>query len=278
MHVSLPLAEPVLVLAALLLAVWAMPPLATRLRVPDLLALLLTGALFGPHGLGLVARGPAVVLLGTWGLVFLILLASLELDRALFARIPGQAVLLGLVSFALPAAATLMVVLLAERSLAQGLLLGAVVAPYTVLAYPIVGRLGVAGHLAVSVAVGATLVAELLAFLVLALVTANEGLRWSTRLAAWALFAAVLGVGLPRLAAVFRRAPGAGPVEFLFVLAVAVGAGALAELVGLHPVVGAFFAALALNPFCPRAACCCTASTSSRMRCSSPSASYPRAC
>ena len=52
-----------LVLSVLLFA----PMLARLLKVPDIIVLILAGALLGPNGVGLLERGSRVVLFGTIG-------------------------------------------------------------------------------------------------------------------------------------------------------------------------------------------------------------------
>jgi Kef-type K+ transport system membrane component KefB len=54
--------------------------------VPGLIGLIVAGRVFGPHGLGVLARDATIVLLGTVGLLYLVFLAGLELDLHRFAQ------------------------------------------------------------------------------------------------------------------------------------------------------------------------------------------------
>ena len=74
---------------ALLLALSVLvPPLFRRMRLPDLVGLLVAGVLVGPHALGwLTPDSPTVALLSDVGVVYLLFIAGLEIDLAELQRI-----------------------------------------------------------------------------------------------------------------------------------------------------------------------------------------------
>ena len=98
------LSDPVLVFTLLALMMLTMPLLAERLRMPDLVLLLLAGVVVGPHGLNLLARGDAITLFGSVGLLYIMFLAGLEIDLHRFAHTRTRSVGYGLLTFALPQA------------------------------------------------------------------------------------------------------------------------------------------------------------------------------
>jgi Kef-type K+ transport system membrane component KefB len=215
------------------------------------------GAIVGPAGLGLLARGETIVLLGTLGLLHLLFQVGLELDLRGFVRHRQRSLLFGGLSFALPLALALVTFSLLGLSTAAILLLGAVVASHTLLAYPVAARLGITRDPAVTAAVGGTLITDTLSLTLLALVSGLlvEGAG------AWALFRLVallaLAVAttlllLPRLARSFlRRTDGEASVRYLFMLSAMLVSAAIAEAAGAAPIIGAFLAGLALNRSVP---------------------------
>ncbi|MBM3266722.1 MAG: cation:proton antiporter [Candidatus Sericytochromatia bacterium] len=252
-----PLADPVYVLALIMLVVLLVPLLCERLKIPGVVGLLLAGVAIGPHGLNVVARGETMVFLSTFGLLYVMFLAGLELDLRQFRKNRAQSVLFGLLSFALPfALGTLTGRLLGYPALAA-VLLGGVFASHTLLAYPVASRLGLGRARAVVATLGATLITDTLALVALAIVAgaARGALDLEFFLRLFAVLGAYLALVMwlvPRLGRWFFRSVTLQPEsEVVFVLAVLCGVAGLAHLAGVEAIVGAFLAGLTLNRFLP---------------------------
>ena len=256
---TLPVADPVLVVAIVMAILLVGPLLFERLRVPGLVGLIVLGAVAGPSVTGLLESNETFDLLGTLGLLYLMFMAGVTLDLAEFNRQRRQALLFGALSFALPMALALA---LAPGLLGYGwpaaALLGSIVGSHTLLALPLAGRLGIDKNRAVVIATGATLVTDLFSLLVLAVVQGVVGgdagptfwLVFAAKAAVWAL--AVLW-GLPRLArAFFRRVRREDDAAFAFLLAAVFLSAWAASLAGLAPIIGAFVAGIALNRLIPK--------------------------
>lgn len=243
---------------AVLLAVVLVAPLAARaLRVPDLVVLLLLGTAVGPAGLGLLERDGAVALLGGAGLLYLMFVAGLELDLDDFVANRGASLRFGVLTFLLPFVLGVVVALALGFSPLASVLLGSCWSSHTLLAYPQFRAVGTASHRAVATTVGATIITDTAALLVLAVVVrAHQGALelafWLTLLPSFT--ALVVGTlwGLPRLARRFFAGPGQDPLlRLLFVLLCLFVVAGLTEVVGIEPIVGAFLAGLALNRAVP---------------------------
>ena len=98
---TLPFTDPVLVVATATVVFLVVPLLFERLRIPGIIGLIVAGAAIGPHGAGLLARSSTIILLGTVGLLYLMLLVGLELDLHQFARHRKRSMGSGTLSFAL---------------------------------------------------------------------------------------------------------------------------------------------------------------------------------
>ncbi|MEM0964129.1 MAG: cation:proton antiporter, partial [Bacteroidota bacterium] len=256
---DLPVTDPVLIVAITMGILLLGPLLFERLRMPGLVGLIALGAVAGPSVTGLLERDATFVLLGTFGLLYLMFMAGITLDLAEFARQRGRALAFGALSFALPMGLAL---LLAPNVLGYELtaaaLLGSIVGSHTLLALPLAGRLGIGKNKALVIATGATLVTDILSLLILAIV---QGLASGEADAqfwiAFAIKAAVWGVAvlvlLPRAArAFFRRVRREDDAAFAFLLACVFFAAWTASLAGLAPIIGAFLAGIALNPLIPK--------------------------
>ncbi|HEX5871309.1 MAG TPA: cation:proton antiporter, partial [Longimicrobium sp.] len=254
---TLPFTDPVLIVALATLIFLAVPILAERVRVPGVIGLIVAGAAVGPHGFGLLARDQTIVLLGTVGLLYLMLMVGLELDLHQFNRYRNRSIVFGLLSFLIPAALGLGLGLALGYSAASALLLASAFSSHTLLAYPIASRMGIVRNEAVTTALGGTILTEILALLLLAVV-ANSARGGALDLGFWARLSVSFGVyvgvvmwGLPKLGRWFFRQAGEGGAEFIFVLASLFTVSYLSHAAGVEPIVGALLAGLALNRLVP---------------------------
>ena len=256
---ELPLDEHAFVFAIAVTAFLVAPLAIKRLGLPGIIGVVLVGAVIGPNALGIVEEHEAIVLLGNAGLVYLLFTVGLELDLRGFARAPENAALFGVVSFGLPFAAGVVggVTLLGFDAWAAALL-AAVFASHTLLAYPIVNRMGITQNRAVTAVFGGILFTDTLALIVLALVLggADGGLTPALIVqvlgSLLVLFGAIWLI-VPRVARwFFQTLSEESYFEFLFVLSILFLAASLAELLDIADILGAFVAGLALNRVIPR--------------------------
>jgi Kef-type K+ transport system membrane component KefB/mannitol/fructose-specific phosphotransferase system IIA component (Ntr-type)/nucleotide-binding universal stress UspA family protein len=254
---TLPITDPVLIFALAMVLFLAVPLLFERLRIPGVVGLIIAGAVVGPNGLNLLARGSTIILLGTVGLLFLMFMVGLELDLNEFNRHRQQSVVFGVLSFLLPQAIGTALTLALGYGLLPALLLGAMFASHTLVAYPIATRLGIVKTTPVTIVAGATLITDLLALLVLAIVTgANEGgltaALWAKVGLSLAFYVALVMLGVPRIGRwFFRRSPPGGASEFLFTLALLYVFAYVAHALDIEPIIGALLLGFALNRLVP---------------------------
>jgi Kef-type K+ transport system membrane component KefB/mannitol/fructose-specific phosphotransferase system IIA component (Ntr-type) len=254
---ALPVTNPVLIVAIAMILFLVAPLLAERARLPGLIGLIVAGALFGPHGLGILARDATIVLLGTVGLLYLVFTAGLELDLHGFSQYRRRSIVFGLLSFTIPFVLAAAVMPFAGFGVSAALLMGSIVGSHTLLAYPVVSRLGLVRNAAVTMVVGGTLVTDTLALAVLAVVAGSVGgsidaLFLLRLVGGLAIYVTAVAFGVPLLGRwFFRRTPGQPPAEFIFLLAVLFICAYAATLVGAQPIIGAFLAGLTLNRLIP---------------------------
>jgi Kef-type K+ transport system membrane component KefB len=235
------------------------PVVFKRFGLPGLIGLVLGGFAIGPNGFGLIATGNHTVPeLGHLGLLYLMFVAGLELDLQVLKDYRRAAVLLGLFAFAIPFAAGTALGLSLGWSTPASCLLGALASSHTLIVYPTLRDAGLGGNPAVASAVGATVLTDTLALIVLAVVAGSQTASGSTATTLGELaigFAVLLGVGLialPRAVDASFRFWGADRAGRYVVIVVALLFMAmLAQVFGIEDIVGAFFAGLALNRLVP---------------------------
>jgi len=253
-----PLHEPVVIFAVVMLLLLLVPIGMQRLKLPGVVGLIFAGLLLGPNMLHLLERDSTFQLLGAVGLQYIMFEAGREIDLAGFNKVRLKAAFFGVLTFLIPiSTGTFAGIYVLGFPTNSAILLGSIFASHTLLAYPVASRLGLAKHEAVTVTVGATLVTDVLALLVLAIVAKSTGgdldaWFWSTLALGASIFLVLVMVALPRLARWFFVNRDADGVEaFLFVIAAVFASAWVAELAGLESIIGSFMAGFALNRLIP---------------------------
>lgn len=257
---SLPVKEPVLLFAIILLVMLIAPAILQRLRIPGIVGLILAGALLGPHGFNVLARSQEVVLLGTIGLLYIMFWAGLEIDLVTFRKNRHKSLAFGVFTFAIPLTFGILTsyYVLGYNWLAS-VLLASMFSTHTLISYPIANRLRVTKNEAVTVTVGGTIITDVLALLVLAVVSnlasGKMSLEFWLRLGVGLmLFSGIVFGLIPLLARwFFRKVETELTFQYVFVLAMVFVSAFLAEVAGVEAIIGAFFAGLALNRLVPHA-------------------------
>jgi Kef-type K+ transport system membrane component KefB/mannitol/fructose-specific phosphotransferase system IIA component (Ntr-type)/nucleotide-binding universal stress UspA family protein len=255
---GLPITDPVLIFAVVMLILLVAPMAAGRFRLPGLIGIIAAGALIGPSVLGILERDRTMILLGTVGLLYLMFTAGVSIDLAQFFRLKFRSATFGGLSFGIPQAAGVSAALfILGFDLPAALLLGSIVGSHTLLAYPVAKRLGLAKSPAITTAMGGTIVTDAASLLVLAVVVGSTqgGIGptfWVKFLGLLSIFVAAVVIGLPRLARwFFQNVRNQPTTEYVFLMAALFTTAYVAHLVGLAPIVGAFLAGLTLNRLVP---------------------------
>ncbi len=246
--------NPLFVFTVLLLVVLVTPPLFEKLRLPGLVGLLVAGIVLGHNGLGVLdAKSETMKLLSDIGKIYLMFVAGLEIDLAEFQRSKNRSIFFGIATFTLPMIVGTLIGLVFGMNLNASILVGSLLASHTLLAYPIVNRLGVAKREAVAVTIGATIITDISALLVLAICVSIDRGEFSAaslvgQLLALAIYAAIILFGFDWAGRkYFQRSGTEESSQFLFILLAVFAAAAGAQLINIEAIVGAFLAGLAVN-------------------------------
>jgi Kef-type K+ transport system membrane component KefB len=256
---AFPVSDPVLTFSVILFMVLLATVTLRRFGIPSVVGLILLGIALGPYGSGVLERDMAIVLFGTVGLLYIMFMAALEIDIADLKKNSHKSALFALFSFGIPMGLGMVVGhYLLGLSWGSAALLGSMFGSHTLLAFPAAQQLGIAKNRAIAVAVGGSVLTDTAALIVLAIVAAlATGVSGG---AFWGLFAlkvAIFGVAVfwlvPIVAQWFFKVHEESVPQYIFVLAIAFLVAYGAQLAGLEPIIGAFFAGLALNRFIPAA-------------------------
>jgi Kef-type K+ transport system membrane component KefB len=255
---ALPLTDPVLKFLVILVIILVAPILLSKLKIPHLLGLIIAGAVIGPNGFYLMSRDSSIILSGTAGLLYIMFLAGLEIDLADFKKNSSKSIVFGLYTFLIPMTLGILAgIYVLNFSVATSVLLASMFASHTLIAYPLVSKLGVARNRAVNITVGGTMITDTLALLVLAVIvgmSAGEvNLQFWVRLTVSIIvFGMIVMLGFPVAARGFFKRYDDRVTQYIFVLVMVFLGAVLAELAGIEAIIGAFLSGLALNRLIPR--------------------------
>ncbi|KVV13858.1 cation:proton antiporter [Flavobacterium sp. TAB 87] len=255
---KLPLDNPVLIFSLILFIILLSPILLKRLNIPGIIGLIISGVVIGPYGLNILEKNSAVDLFSTIGLLYIMFIAGLELDMNEFKSNRNKSLLFGLFTFIVPLGLGFPVCFyFLEYDFNASLLTASMFATHTLVAYPIVSKLGVSKNQAVAVTVGGTILTDTAVLIILAVIMSNSQGNlnqafWIKLTVSLAIFSAIMFLIIPRIAKwFFRKLESEKHSHYIFVLAVVFFAAFLAEVAGVEPIIGAFVAGLALNKLIP---------------------------
>lgn len=255
---TLPLADPVLKFLLILLIILAAPLLLNKLRIPHLLGLIIAGAIIGPHGFNLVLRDSSIILSGTAGLLYIMFLAGLEIDMADFKRNSTKSLAFGMYTFLIPMIlGTVVGIWVLRFNVLTSVLLASMFASHTLIAYPIISKLGISKNKAVSITVGGTMITDTLALLILTIIVGMatgqvNDMFWIRLGVSILIFALIVLFGFPFIGRWFFKHVHDNISQYIFVLVMVFLGSFLAQVAGMEAIIGAFLSGLALNHLIPQ--------------------------
>src|SRR5687768_17407144 len=156
--------------SVVMLVLFTIPPLCRRVRLPAVVGLLAAGVLFGPYGFHVAPKhGEVADFFAELGKLLLMFFAGMEIDLVQFTRTRNRSIAFGLLTFAFPLSAGLLVGFWAGYPWVGALLIGSLLASHTLIGFPIVEKLGKLRNEAVTVTIGATVFTDVASLLVLAI-------------------------------------------------------------------------------------------------------------
>ena len=254
---TLPWKDPVLIFSLILFIILFAPIILNRIRIPHLIGLIIAGILIGPNGFNLMERDSSIVLFGSVGLLYIMFLAGLEMDMVQFKKNSGKSIVFGLYTFLIPMGLGFVSgFYLLHFTLETSILFASMLASHTLIAYPIVSKLGVNKNRAVSVAVGGTMITDTLALLVLAVIAGMatgvvDNRFWIQLSVSIVVFVLTVVILFPIIARWFFKHYDDNISQYIFVLALLFLGAFFAKIAGIEPIIGAFLVGLAINRLIP---------------------------
>lgn len=257
LDISFPLKNPVLIFSLILFIILFAPILLNKLKIPHLIGLIIAGAVLGPNGLNILLRDSSIELYGTVGLMYIMFLAGLEIDIADFKKNSGKSLYFGLLTFIFPFAFGFLIgFYVLKFQMMSAILFASMFSSHTLIAYPIISKFGITKNKAVNIALGGTMITDILALLVLAVIVGmttgevNQMFWWRLGISL-VVFGVIIMLLFPIIARWFFKNFEDKISQYIFVLAMVFLGAFLAEAAGIEPIIGAFLVGLSLNKLIP---------------------------
>lgn len=258
----LPLENPILTFSLLLLIILLSPILLRKLKVPALIGLIISGVIIGPEGFGLISKsnlsGGYVFMFKTFGLLYIMFMAGLELDMQQFRRYRNKSLTFGLLTFAIPLLLGYPICrYLIGLNEIGSLLTASMFATHTLVAYPILSKYGITKLESVAIAIGGTILTDTAVLIILAVISSSDHGQINTNTlihlgVTLTVFSLIMFGIIPRIARwFFSKLESEKNSHYIFVLAILFFASFLAEAAGIESIIGAFVAGLVLNRLIP---------------------------
>jgi len=202
-------------------------------------------------------RDSGIILSGTAGLLYIMFLAGLEIDLADFKKNSKKSLAFGLYTFSIPMILGILSgFYVLGFSMPTSVLLASMFASHTLIAYPLISKMGVAKNKAVNITVGGTMITDTLALLVLAVIvgmtTGEVNAAFWVRLSISILvFGLIVMLLFPIIGRWFFKRFDDSVSQYIFVLVMVFLGAVLAEMAGIEAIIGAFLSGLALNRLIP---------------------------
>jgi Kef-type K+ transport system membrane component KefB len=171
-NIKIPFEDPVIVFSLVLFIIFFAPIALKKLKIPGIIGLILSGVLIGPHCFNLLALSSSIDLFGKVGLIYIMFLAGLEIDLNDFIKNRNQSLVFGVLTFFVPFTIGCYVAhYFLNFSIPSSILVASLFSTQTLVAFPIVSKMGITKNRAVTATIGGTIITDTLVLLVLAILS-----------------------------------------------------------------------------------------------------------
>ncbi len=258
-----PLKNPVLIFSTLLFIILLSPIVLRKFKIPSIIGLIISGVIIGPHGIGLIGSkllesDGSIKLFATIGLLYIMFMAGLELNMSQFKKYRVKSFTFGFLTFFIPIALGYPICRYGlHLDATASILTASMFATHTLVAYPIISRLGLSKNTVVATAIGGTILTDTAVLIILAIIISSKGGNldyafWIRMISSLLIFTFIMFYIIPKIARwFFSKLDSEKTAHYIFVLSVIFFAAFLAEMAGIEHIIGAFVAGLVLNKLIP---------------------------
>jgi Kef-type K+ transport system membrane component KefB len=234
-------------------SIFIMPILLKKFNIPGITSVMLAGILIGPHVLGLVEMNEALNIFSEFGAVFLMFLAGMEVDNDTLRREFKKSTVVGLFSLTIPAIGGYFIGKFFGLNFIGALLYAVIFSSHSVgIVYALMDELNLTKSKFGTTALSATILVDLLSLIILSIIIKMSSNIQNSDILYFIgeviIYITVLLLTIPYASKfMFKRCSQfhIKRIHFvLFIILISILAG---ELIGLHPIIGAFITGIAVS-------------------------------
>ncbi|MGL6154445.1 MAG: cation:proton antiporter [Cetobacterium sp.] len=251
--------DPILMFGIFMTIVLISPLIAKKTKIPTIIYLILGGMIIGPYGFKIVIPNSSIELLRNIGLLYIMFEAGLEINLHEVEKNKHQSIIFGLLTFLIPLILGLLAsIYILKLNLLASILLASLFSSHTLITYPIISKLGLNKRNSVTSTIGGTIITDVLALVVLAIIIATyQGnltlFFWSKFIILSLLYIILTIKYIPKIAKYFFLGHFSenGSDDYTFVITITFILAYISHLIGLEAIIGGFLSGLVLNSLIP---------------------------
>ena len=234
-------------------SIFITPILLKKFNIPGITSVMLAGILIGPHVLGLVEMNEALTIFSEFGAIFLMFLAGMEVDNGTLREEFKKSTVVSLFSLTLPAIGGYFIGKLFGLNFVGALLYAAIFSSHSVgIVYALMDELNLTKSKFGTTALSATILVDLISLITLSIIIKMSSNIQNSDILYFIgeviLYISVLLLTIPYISkTIFKRCSQLHIKRIHFVLFVILVSILAGEVIGLHPIIGAFITGIAVS-------------------------------
>lgn len=231
--------------------IFIVPNLLKKFNIPAITSIMIAGIIIGPYGLNILQVDETLKILADFGVIMLMFLAGLEVDNETLKQEFKNSLILSLFSLLIPGVGGYLIGQYLGLGFIGSLLYAVIFASHSVaIVYAILEELKMVKTRLGTIILSATIIVDLFTLLLLSVVIklGIGGENVGTFLLETVLYIGVLLLAIPSLSknilGVFEKLHAQRIHYVLFIIFIAIIVG---EVIGIHPIVGAFICGVAVS-------------------------------
>ncbi|AAB99281.1 TPA: cation:proton antiporter [Methanocaldococcus jannaschii] len=231
--------------------IFIVPNLLKKFNIPAITSIMIAGIIIGPYGLNILQVDETLKILADFGAIMLMFLAGLEVDNETLKQEFKNSLILSLFSLLIPGVGGYLIGQYLGLGFIGSLLYAVIFASHSVaIVYAILEELKMVKTRLGTIILSATIIVDLFTLLLLSVVIklGIGGENVGTFLLETVLYIGVLLLAIPSLSknilGVFEKLHAQRIHYVLFIIFIAIIVG---EVIGIHPIVGAFICGVAVS-------------------------------
>ncbi|AEH07340.1 sodium/hydrogen exchanger [Methanothermococcus okinawensis IH1] len=233
--------------------IFIMPEILKRFNVPSITSVMLAGIIAGPYGLGLIQPDNVIELFSSFGAIFLMFLAGMEVDNETLRREFKSSIFISLFSLIIPAIGGYLIGTWFGLNFIGALLYAIIFSSHSVgIVYALMNELNLTKSKFGTTVLGSTILVDLISLIILSIIirlsTDGQNFNVGYFITSDVVYIGALLLTIPYISKIiFEKFEKLHIKKIHFVIFIILISILIGEHLGLHPIIGAFITGIAIS-------------------------------